>query len=312
MRSVCHAVILASVAAARNVCGARESIQTRANIRENLPRRYWGDYPPGKYDFLKVIGEKHWAVKLTHFGVVHHHVAKQSKTSSKSFLQKQNSPMAISCGGFKGCAAVVDSGTSVLAVPREQLGELSDVLHIARDCSNFDSLPSLYFRMGVEGEERSVEFEVPPRSYVRKIEASEAAGGSPVCMPLFVVTPLGPDASHGPVWILGAPFMREYRVMYDRDRREVGFAQNEPDADCPDLSSGSDPGLVSKKAGSSQEKKLQLLAGDAAAKLTSGAAKKIALGHGSAAMHRRRVSAGWTGKDHFVSERAYLRAGSEL
>merc|ERR1711865_797070 len=43
-------------------------------------------------------------------------------------------------------------------------------------------------------------------------------------LPLFMEMDMT-TALHGPVWILGMPFLRAYSATFNRDRREIGLAQ---------------------------------------------------------------------------------------
>lgn len=207
-------------------------------------RIYWGDWPKklmnhAKFISMNVIGKRHWAVQMPKFGVKR---------------VGDDNALTMSCSGNQGCAAVVDSGTSVLAVPLDQLAQLYEIIgKIEKDCSNYHTLPELVFYLG--GTDEQHKFTLPVRTYVRKLVRRsvdqqkmwdsqlndyriETVLGDFVdhCIPMFVESPLGASASHGPVWILGQPFMRRFQVMYDRSTRKMGFSPNDPHTNCPDVS----------------------------------------------------------------------------
>jgi len=207
-------------------------------------RIYWGDWPKklmanAKFISMSVIGKRHWAVPMPKFGV--------KKVGDDNAL-------TMACSGNQGCAAVVDSGTSVLAVPLDQLAQLYEIIgKIEKDCSNYHMLPELVFYLG--GDDEQHKFTLPVRTYVRKVVRrsidQQKLWDSQLndyrietvlvdyvdhCIPMFVESPLGASAAHGPVWILGQPFMRRFQVMYDRSERKMGFTPNDPHTNCPDVS----------------------------------------------------------------------------
>jgi len=84
-----------------------------------------------------------------------------------------------------------------------------------------------------ESEDEAHKFTLPKETYVRKMERWDEP--YELCVPMFVESPLGASKEHGPVWILGQPFMREYVAMYDREQKRMGFAKNDPNKNCADV-----------------------------------------------------------------------------
>lgn len=122
-----------------------------------------------------------------------------------------------------GCGAIVDSGTSLIAAPKEVLMQMDGFLsQVKSDCSNIDQLPNLEFTLGSE------QFSLPPKAYVMKVTSADVADssiwdwvmGTPKvkivnsCMPAFM--PLDKHSQFGPVFILGMPFLRYFKTTFVR------------------------------------------------------------------------------------------------
>mmetsp|Transcript_61733 Transcript_61733/g.198979 ORF Transcript_61733/g.198979 Transcript_61733/m.198979 type:complete len:443 (-) Transcript_61733:75-1403(-) len=167
----------------------------------------------------RVVGKHHWVTHL-------HNV---------SFGHAKGGPCA---GG--GCAAIVDSGTSLIAAPGIALMQLSEQIPmIKEDCSNLKDLPTLHFV--VDG----TDFELPPEAYVMRVtgatlEADDvwdilffrpAIRKLDMCMPAFMQIDM--MSQFGPVWILGMPFFRYYHTTFDRKDQVMRFAR--AGADCKPL-----------------------------------------------------------------------------
>jgi hypothetical protein len=155
---------------------------------------------------LPVLGEHHWAVDMTGFGI---------------------GPQAVTCQD--GCGAILDSGTSLIAAPTPALMALSMVLPpINEDCSNLDSLPDLVFMLN--GHELSL----PPEAYVLRLTGTLVESKSvwdilyfrpkvmklDQCMPAFMQ--IDRTTQFGPLWILGMPFFRFFHSSFhiDPENRE--------------------------------------------------------------------------------------------
>jgi len=111
------------------------------------------------------------------------------------------------CGKAKKCQVAVDTGTSLLAGPSEVVDMLMERLHVAQDCSNFNSLPDLGFV--IEGHV----FNLNPEDYVAQNNGICSLG----LMSLDIPPP------RGPLFIFGDPFLRKYYTIYDKDELRVGF-----------------------------------------------------------------------------------------
>jgi len=150
------------------------------------------------------------------------------------------------------CRAVVDSGTSSIAVPESFSGELLDTLESslqdpspseddATDCHSTigESLeidiegatlilgPSDYSRPSVQlsedsGEEEEAAAIAVLEGQVQKSEGKEKrffkAKCHPTFMPMDFPEPVGPK-----LFIFGEPVLRKYYTVYDWDKKRIGF-----------------------------------------------------------------------------------------
>lgn len=124
--------------------------------------------------------------------------------------------------GLNGCKVVADTGTSLLTGPSGPLNALLGHIDVNDDCSNFDELPDIIFR--IDG----IDYPITANEYIMSVDASgEEAPYKHVrgedCAGAFM--PLDVPAPEGPLWILGDIFLSKYYTVFDRDRNSVGFAK---------------------------------------------------------------------------------------
>lgn len=151
---------------------------------------------------VPVVGKVHWGVQLTSVRL----------EGGGPTMPVGADPCSPSCG------AIVDSGTSLIAVPPSARGLVDHLSHmIRRDCSNLHSLPSL--RMKIGGHD----IELPPAAYVM-----QGYGG---CKPGFMS--IDKQSQLGPVWILGMPFLRYYFSIFDRASLSIHIAESTPGCHVP-------------------------------------------------------------------------------
>mmetsp|Transcript_112774 Transcript_112774/g.297828 ORF Transcript_112774/g.297828 Transcript_112774/m.297828 type:complete len:424 (-) Transcript_112774:89-1360(-) len=164
---------------------------------------------------VPVIGKHHWVTRL------------QDVTFIKPLAHLEQIP----CGDERGCAAIIDSGTSLIAAPGIALMLLSEQIPpIKEDCSNLDDLPTLLLKL--DGHD----LELPPEAYVMRVTGAVLTADDvwdvlffkprirrlDMCMPAFMQIDM--MSQFGPVWILGMPFLRYYHTTFDRERREMRLA----------------------------------------------------------------------------------------
>ena len=106
-----------------------------------------GGVPGLHYREVPVVGTRHWAVQLVGVGF---------------------GGDAAVCTEGQHCGAIIDSGTSLIAGPRNLMQVILDQLGngVEEDCSNVDSLPNLTFRLGPP--DAPMDFVLPPRMYVTR------------------------------------------------------------------------------------------------------------------------------------------------
>lgn len=167
----------------------------------------WNDNAPADqssmFTSVPVVGDVHWAVRMTDVRVGH----------GGSGV---DGTLSLGCSG--GCAAVVDSGTSLIAAPTEVIRMVDDALvHLKQDCSNLGDMPDLVFDLGGH------EFSLPPDAYMGHVEHHDSPNFRDIlhfrfkarshsCVPLFMN--VDTDTQLGPMWILGLPFFRKYYTSF--------------------------------------------------------------------------------------------------
>lgn len=182
---------------------------------------------PGlEYHEMPARGQFHWGLYATKFAV-------QGSTSVASQLL---------CAPH--CAAIVDSGTSLIAVPSTMLVELAMAIgNVREDCSNIHELPNVEFEL--EGQS----FLLPPEMYVIRVRddtsstppgtmqlkdvpsvfglkglTSKLKGkGGEVCMAGFME--MDAITNDGPMIILGVPFLRAFAAQFDRAKKTISLAK---------------------------------------------------------------------------------------
>ncbi|CBY30450.1 unnamed protein product [Oikopleura dioica] len=156
----------------------------------------------GDFSWNEVTRQAYWQIKMDNFEV-------QGKGVS-------------ACGGNEnGCQVIVDSGTSLLAVPKNLAEEINHAIGAFQfangewivPCRHMDTMPDIDFTLNGKV------YTLTPEDYVMKI----AAEGQEQCISGFMGMDIPPPA--GPLWILGDVFMGKYYTAFDFDNNRVGFAE---------------------------------------------------------------------------------------
>jgi len=112
-----------------------------------------------------------------------------------------------------GCKAVIDTGTTLITGPTDDLRRLLRAIPVENDCSHYMLATDLTFVFNGD------EYTLTPEEYILKTEDFTGSNCRALAMPLDVPYP------HGPAWILGDVFMQKFFTVFDRDRNSVGFAK---------------------------------------------------------------------------------------
>jgi len=113
--------------------------------------------------------------------------------------------------------AIIDSGTSLLAGPSQQVAELAKQVGATSvlggkeytvDCSKKASLPDLKVTLGGK------DFTLTSNDYILQVSSQ--------C--LFAFTGIDVPAPRGPLWIMGDVFMRKYYCVFDYGNKKMRIA----------------------------------------------------------------------------------------
>ncbi|NXI65652.1 PEPA protein, partial [Anseranas semipalmata] len=112
------------------------------------------------------------------------------------------------------CQAIVDTGTSLLAVPSSALDSIYSALGVSSSaseeisCDDTSSLPDIVFEIS------NTSFTLPASAYVLEINGSCSLGFEAMTV----------STESGDLWILGDVFIREYYVIFDRANNKLGLS----------------------------------------------------------------------------------------
>jgi len=157
---------------------------------------------------LRVIGRRHWAVQMQRF-LPDVELSEEQHAAAGMLL----------CA--RGCAAVLDSGTSLISAPSHALRGLELLLPtLHENCSNFGELPDL--ELELDGNT----VRLPPAAYVMRLGGRfldalsvwERLHIRPnLTLPdqcFYGFLRLNAHTDFGPLWVLGMPFFRIFHVTF--------------------------------------------------------------------------------------------------
>lgn len=182
---------------------------------------------------IRVVGLMHWAVKMSMFS--------SQKTSNTPDPKNY-------CMG--GCAAIIDSGTSLIAAPTSVIDAISAEVNLSQNCEGIENLPNLEFRFGEDKFQKT--FTLPPSAYVVKLTGqadttsifewwmgNRKVENTVMCSLAFMPMDTA-DQKWGPVYIFGMNFLRYYKTTYVRENQHCPPKMyfNEVDHNCRNIPKG--------------------------------------------------------------------------
>jgi len=139
--------------------------------------------------------------------------------------------------GARQCQAVLDTGSSLMMGPSDDLATILKALHFPKDtqinCSSKQTFPKLGFMIANQS------FEMEADDYMDR-SPLENTTGMDSCWAHMM--PVG-DTGRGPIFVLGMPFMRAFYTAYDVKEKKIGIAK----ANHKVAKSGVGPGMVIEK-----------------------------------------------------------------
>ncbi|XP_070604990.1 renin [Erythrolamprus reginae] len=121
----------------------------------------------------------------------------------------------------EGCTAAIDTGASFISGPASLVSVLMKsigALFLVEEekyvvqCESIPGLPDISFHLG------DMTYSLSSSSYVLK----HANYGEDFCIVAFSALDIPPPL--GPLWLLGATFIKQYYIEFDRQNNRIGFA----------------------------------------------------------------------------------------
>ncbi|NWI88429.1 CATD protein, partial [Pitta sordida] len=156
-------------------------------------------YYTGKFSWMNVTRKAYWQIHMDSVAV--------------------STGLAL-CQG--GCEAIVDTGTSLITGPSEEVKALQKAIgakplikgEYVIPCEKVPTLPKVTLTLGGRP------YTLTGDNYVLKVTSQ----GMTICMSGFSGLDIPPPG--GPLWILGDVFIGPYYTAFDRDNDSVGFAKS--------------------------------------------------------------------------------------
>ncbi|SOV83698.1 plasmepsin VIII [Plasmodium sp. gorilla clade G3] len=120
------------------------------------------------------------------------------------------------------CQAVIDTGTSSIAGPKEDLILLSRLLNPGNNCQKRIFLKNFSF-IFIDDKRREREYELTPKDYIVNSFKNDPVLRSP-CN--FAFMPINISSSNGYLYILGQIFLQKYYAIFEKDNMKIGLAKS--------------------------------------------------------------------------------------
>uniref|UniRef100_A0A8C3WZB9 Cathepsin D n=1 Tax=Catagonus wagneri TaxID=51154 RepID=A0A8C3WZB9_9CETA len=199
-----------------NVLPVFDNLMQQKLVDKNVFSFYLNRDPtaqPGGELMLGGIDSKYYRGSLSYYNV-----------TRKAYWQIHMDQVAVGssltlCKG--GCEAIVDTGTSLIVGPVEEVRELQKAIGAVPliqgeymiPCEKVPSLPDVTVRLGGR------DYKLSPENYTLKVSQA----GQTICLSGFMGMDIPPPG--GPLWILGDVFIGRYYTVFDRDLNRVGLAE---------------------------------------------------------------------------------------
>ncbi|XP_002918258.1 renin [Ailuropoda melanoleuca] len=148
------------------------------------------------------------------------HYVSVSRTGSWQIKMKGVSVRSATVVCEEGCMVVVDTGASYISGPTSSLRLLMDTLGVKElstneyvvNCNQVPMLPDISFHLGGRA------YTLTSTDYVLQ----DPYGNEDLCT--LALHGLDVPPPTGPVWVLGASFIRKFYTEFDRHNNRIGFA----------------------------------------------------------------------------------------
>ncbi|EDV29381.1 uncharacterized protein TRIADDRAFT_19041 [Trichoplax adhaerens] len=154
-------------------------------------------YIEGPITYIPVIKQAYWQIKLD--------------------LDRKEGDNVRLCN--RDCSAIIDTGTSMIIGPTEQVDRIHQEIHAVNldelmdsriDCNVVDSLPVINFRFNGK------DFPLLPKHYIWRVNL--------LLKLTLCISGLYSLSMRHSVWILGDLFLANYYTIFDKGRNRVGLA----------------------------------------------------------------------------------------
>jgi hypothetical protein len=115
------------------------------------------------------------------------------------------------------CKVAIDTGSSLMMGPTEQVTKLLQKIDAEEHCSSIDRLPSLRFEFDAVGGE-TFSMSLTPQDYAELSSSTDGVDGE--CATAF--QPLELPVALGAMWVFGQTALRKYYTVYDAKFSRVG------------------------------------------------------------------------------------------
>ncbi|CRG94854.1 plasmepsin VIII, putative [Plasmodium gallinaceum] len=160
--------------------------------------------PNSEIDWFDVSSKKYWAIKM---------IGLKVNGVLLDICSKNN-------GGY--CEAVIDTGTSSIAGPKDDLILLTSLLYPGKSCYNKMFLKNFSFILSDEnGIHR--EYELTPKDYILNSFKNDPIFKVP-CN--FAFMPINISSNSGYLYILGQIFLQKYYAIFEKDNMKIGLAKS--------------------------------------------------------------------------------------